>query len=213
MHERSVFTIMMRDIPGYEGKYKINESGVVINANGHPLRYAKSNSGYLRVALEPMDEDGQRLNMSIHRLVAMTFLPNPDNLPVVMHIDNDKLHNHVSNLKWGTQSENIQQVINERKKHRPLSIFSEEYKNSRKKKETMIKDIKHPYQYEIYNEETKDSKSCRTRTELAETIGYSEISLKNMVGNGREISQGDYKGYKIRARTTPIVSPLRDYCI
>ena len=74
---------MMKDIPGYEGKYKINESGIVINKNGHVMRTAVSNSGYLRTALiDPVT--GERKNKSIHRLVAETFIPNPDNLPVVM---------------------------------------------------------------------------------------------------------------------------------
>ena len=75
----------MKDIPGYEGTYKINECGNVINKNGHLMRTAVSNSGYIRTALEnPVT--GERKNKSIHRLVAETFIPNPDNLPVVMHI-------------------------------------------------------------------------------------------------------------------------------
>ena len=47
---------MMRDVKGYEGKYKINESGIIINKNGHVMRTAVSNSGYMRVALE--DKNG-----------------------------------------------------------------------------------------------------------------------------------------------------------
>ena len=60
---------MMKDIPGYEGTYKINECGNVINKNGHLMRTAVSNSGYIRTALEnPVT--GERKNKSIHRLVA-----------------------------------------------------------------------------------------------------------------------------------------------
>lgn len=44
----------------------------------------------------------------VSRLVATVYLPNPNNLPVVMHLDDNPNHNHVSNLKWATQSENIQ---------------------------------------------------------------------------------------------------------
>ena len=62
---------MMKQISGYNGEYKINESGVVINKNGHVMRTAVSNSGYLRTALEiPNTNPVRRINKSIHRLVS-----------------------------------------------------------------------------------------------------------------------------------------------
>lgn len=172
---------MMKNVPGYDGKYQINECGVIINKNGHVMRTAVGNSGYLRTALEEPNSI-HRKNESIHRLVAQTFIPNPDNLPVVMHLDNDKLNNHVSNLKWATQSENIQQAFDEGRKVSPAKISSI-YRPS--------------YVYKIYNEETGDCVICNSRAKVADTIGYAEISLKNMVGHDRGITQGAYKGYKI----------------
>lgn len=178
---------MMKDIPGYDGKYKINESGVVINKTGHVMRTAVSNVGYLRTALEDVgypDKPGsQRLNKSIHRLVAETFLPNPDNLPLVMHKDNDTLNNHVSNLQWGTQSDNIQQAFREGRKFSP-------------NKGNYIL-----YPYDVYNDEDfehEESIRCIGRGEVADLIQYEEISLKNMIGNNRKITLGPYAGYKIR---------------
>lgn len=176
----------MRDIKGFEGKYKINESGIVINKNGHVMRTAVSNSGYLRTALEELNSD-HRKNVSIHRLVAETFIPNPEKLPVVMHKDNDILNNHVSNLKWGTQSENIRQAFKEGRKFSPHVNAS--------------------YVYEVYNEDTEKIIKCKGRTGVAELIGYEEISLKNMVGNDRKINLGPYKGFKIR-RTEKIIKPI-----
>lgn len=168
----------MKDIPGYEGTYKINECGNIINKNGHLMRTAVSNSGYIRTALEnPVT--GERKNKSIHRLVAETFIPNPDNLPVVMHIDNDPFNNCVSNLRWGTQSDNIQQAFIEGRKKSPGI--------NRK-----------PNAYQLYNENTNDSIIIMGRSNVSDKIGYSEISLKNMVGNDREIALGPYKGYKIK---------------
>ena len=116
---------MMKEVKGFN-KYKVNESGIVINKKGHPLRTALSNSGYLRTALEENDSN-HRINKSIHRIVAETFIPNPDNLPVVMHIDNDTLNNHVSNLKWGTQAENIKQSFLEGRKVSPKNNSSYVY--------------------------------------------------------------------------------------
>lgn len=45
-------------------------------------------------------------SMRVHRVIAEMFVPNPDNLPIVMHINNDKSDNRAENLKWGTTSEN-----------------------------------------------------------------------------------------------------------
>ena len=178
---------MMKDIPGYDGKYKINESGIVINKTGHVMRTAVSNSGYLRTALEdvgyPDEPDTYRKNRSIHRLVAETFLPNPDDLPVVMHLDNDPLNNHVSNLKWGTASENMKQAFREGRKFSPS------------------KGLHFNYPYDVYNDDDPDNiDSIRVigRAEVANLIQYEEISLKNMVGNDRKIALGPYTGYKIK---------------
>ena len=178
---------MMVDIPGYEGKYKINESGIVINKKGHAMRTAVSNSGYLRTALEEMDSS-KRYNKSIHRLVAETFIENPDNLPVVMHKDNDKLNNHVSNLQWGTAQENAQQAVRDGRRFKPQ--------------------VRNSFAYEVYNEDESEVIKCKGRTEVADLIGYEEPSLKNMVGNGRKIALGPYAGYEIRRIYKPLIHPI-----
>ena len=49
--------------------------------------------------------------MSLHQLIAQTFIPNPENKPIVNHIDGNTLNNCVSNLEWCTQSENMQHAI------------------------------------------------------------------------------------------------------
>lgn len=69
----------------------------------------------------------------VHRLVAMAFIPNPDNLPVVDHIDGDKLNNNVENLRWVTQQENIQSAYDNGlfqnvgiHRHKGVAVFTEE---------------------------------------------------------------------------------------
>lgn len=53
----------------------------------------------------------KRIRVQASRLVALTWIPNPDGKPFVCHIDNNPTNNHYKNLYWGTQEENIQQCI------------------------------------------------------------------------------------------------------
>lgn len=163
---------MWKNIEGYDG-YKVNENGVVLNKKGHMLRQALSNTGRPRVALEVYDENGKLLhrdNMSIHRLVASAFLENPDDLPIVMHKDNDPLHNHVSNLKWGTYKENVDQCINEGRKP-----------------ECHINPSK---EYIVTNGE--ESITCLGTRGVADLIGFTRKTIRPGI-----IKSGEYKGYEI----------------
>jgi len=54
-----------------------------------------------------MSKDGKNKHCRIHRLVAEAFIPNPDNLPEVNHIDGVKLNNCVENLEWTSRSANM----------------------------------------------------------------------------------------------------------
>jgi hypothetical protein len=63
----------------------------------------EKNKGYIRVYLY---KDGKRKCYSVHRLVAITFIPNPLNLPMINHIDENKSNNSVDNLEWCTNRYN-----------------------------------------------------------------------------------------------------------
>ena len=54
------------------------------------------------------------ISKRVHKIVAQTFIPNPNNLPIVMHKDNNKKNNCVTNLKWGTISENTKQACDDK---------------------------------------------------------------------------------------------------
>ena len=89
-------------IAGYTGLYSISNTGRVINyQTGKELKPAVNHKGYL---IAQLSIKGQRKNKRIHRLVAEAFIPNPDNLPEVDHIDNNKQNNNVDNLRWVTGS-------------------------------------------------------------------------------------------------------------
>lgn len=89
-------------------KYKISESGNVINAsNDYPIKKTFT-SGYHMVTLSGKNSEKR---LYVHRLVAKTYIPNPKNLRIVDHIDNNKLNNHVSNLRWVSSSDNAKHYI------------------------------------------------------------------------------------------------------
>ena len=70
---------------------------------GHILKQYKTHDGYLQVSI-PID--GKWTVGKIHRVIAQTFIPNPENLPQVNHLDCDRTNNNVSNLEWCTASYN-----------------------------------------------------------------------------------------------------------
>lgn len=85
-------------------EYHVSPEGIVTNiSSGKVLKPSRDRRGYWRVWLY---EGGVRKERSLHRLVALTYLPNPDNKPQVNHIDGDKENNSVTNLEWCSNSEN-----------------------------------------------------------------------------------------------------------
>lgn len=94
-----------KEIPGYEKKYKVSNLGnVYSNKHKRILKPYKVRKGYLRVDL--FDSKFVRKHQKVHRLVAMAFIPNPDNKPQINHIDGNSANNCVTNLEWCTNDEN-----------------------------------------------------------------------------------------------------------
>ena len=63
-----------------------------------------------------------RILAKLHRLVDLAYIPNPENKPCVCHKDNNPLNNHVDNLYWGTQAENMSQMRLDKRDYRKVSI-------------------------------------------------------------------------------------------
>ena len=92
-----------REVVGFEGLYEVSNLGRV-RRNGRILKPWKNRKGYLHVDLY---KNGIRRKALIHRLVAQTFLPNPQNLPMINHKDEDKTNNSIDNLEWCDAKYNI----------------------------------------------------------------------------------------------------------
>ena len=104
--------VIYKDIDSHDimpGWYKIGSDGSLINSTGKKAKFFCSNTGYYRINL--VLKDHSHHNFSIHRLVAEYFIPNPDNLPVVNHLDGNKLNNDYTNLEWTTYSGNWQHAL------------------------------------------------------------------------------------------------------
>lgn len=94
------------DIP----EYLVSSFGRVWSSISNTFIYGSptGRNGHLDISLR---RNGIRIHKYIHRMVAEAFIPNPHNYPVVRHLDDNPSNNHVDNLAWGTQYDNVQDCI------------------------------------------------------------------------------------------------------
>lgn len=93
-----------KDVVGYEGLYKVSNKGNVLHLRKNKLLKPSIRGGYFRVWLFGKNT---KMQCSIHRLVALSFIPNPQNKPQINHINAIKTDNSIENLEWCTHQENI----------------------------------------------------------------------------------------------------------
>lgn len=99
--------VEMKDIVGYEGLYAATTDGRIWSHRRQKFlktRVNSHNGGYSQINLH---KDGKQRTHSVHRLIAETFIPNPDNKPEVNHKSEIKTDNSVDNLEWVTRIENM----------------------------------------------------------------------------------------------------------
>lgn len=92
-----------KPMPGFEGYYLISNRGNVWSIrSSRLLKLKETPQGYLRVS---PSVDGCRKECDVHRLVALAFIPNTEDMPTVNHINENKKDNRVENLEWATVAE------------------------------------------------------------------------------------------------------------
>ena len=104
---------LWKPCPGFEEKYLISSYGRLLSIGtyntckkGELIKQHKKQgrNGYMQVRIY---DNCKAKTIEVHTLVAKAFIPNPNNLPMVNHIDEDKTNNHVNNLEWCTNQYNI----------------------------------------------------------------------------------------------------------
>ena len=84
------------------------KTGKVYNYKGASIKGSNNGNGYFNIKLW----DGKRNHhFYVHRLVAINYIPNPNNLPEVNHIDGNRSNNHVSNLEWCDRTHNVNDYV------------------------------------------------------------------------------------------------------
>jgi hypothetical protein len=122
-----------KDVNGYEGVYQVSNHGR-LKGLGREV-FTKTNKTYYipeRIIASTINSRGYRMASLwfngkgklklLHRIIAETFIPNPENLPQVNHIDGNKLNNDISNLEWVTSQDNIIHAYNHNLIHPALGI-------------------------------------------------------------------------------------------
>lgn len=176
-----------KDISNYEGKYEVSNLGRVrrLSYNGTgEIKFLKQSTNKRRYKRVGLCKNGKMKNCYVHRLVAITFIPNPNNHKEVNHKDENPANNNVNNLEWCTSEYNNNYGTRNKRagESKKGKSFSEEHK----------KKLSKSHKGKHRSEETKKKISKSLRGENSPFYGkhLSEEHKKKM----SESHKGKYKG-------------------
>ena len=159
--------------------YEVSNTGLVKNIRtGRILKY-NNKKRYYTVALH---NNGIRIDRYVHRLVAQAFLPNPNNLQYVNHLDHNIKNNCVENLEWCTSSENARHSYENGRR-------TEEYQTSRKYIQNIMTDAtkKRVAQYDLQNNLIAVYESA---AEAMRQTGINNRGISRVCNNKRKTAGG-----------------------
>lgn len=149
----------MKKIFDYE-YYLISEAGEIyttVDTRGNNLpkprirRNIKSTkTGYYSIVLQNKKRGLKRKSYYVHRLVAQHYLPNPNNLPCVCHKDDNPANNHVSNLFWGTYSDNNLDKTKKNRHYKGASVLQYDLEGNFIAKYSSVREVREKTGYNIY---------------------------------------------------------------
>ena len=185
MYEEEVW----KAVPGYEGLYEVSNIGRVKSLDhyvnhhtaGKALRHGKvltpcKGSGPYQMVM--LSKENKHHPCRVHRLVAEAFIPNPDSLSDVDHIDCDKLNNRVENLRWCTHADNMGFAkANGRMNPKPWSERSEESRrnSSAANRRAIVR---------------SDGKQYESTTQAAKDLGVSRGAVSHVLRGLTQTCQG-----------------------
>ena len=178
------------DIPGYEGYYQINLLGqikslarTITRKDGRRkfikerlIRLNTDDNGYLMAALS---KNGKTKSARIHRILGITFIPNPENLPLVRHLNDIPSDNRLKNLAWGAPENNMEDAINNGRHHVP-------------KGET----------HSHYGKKGEYSQTSKIIVDLENGVFYHGIGEAALAKGINKATLGDYLRGKIKNKTS-----------
>lgn len=182
-----------KPIKGYEGYYEASNLGnirsvdrvILSTANilhtehkqlrrGRVLRQGNGRKGYKIVVLQ---KEGRKHTLYTHRVIATTFIDNPDNKPCIDHINGIHTDNRAENLRWVTQKENINNPNTIRKN---LTTLRRNAKNGCKAKTIL----------QLDKESLEVIREILPRTSFFKDMGYSREYVTSACRNHRKIAYG-----------------------
>lgn len=157
-----------KDVVGYEGYYQISNLGRVKTIARHNakerIKKPQNRCGYKAVRLFKCLIENKGVYFSIHRLLAIHFIPNPENKPQVNHINGDKADYRIENLEWCTASENTIHAV---KTGLRKTAVGATYKRSNLTDQNII--------------EIRELKGKMTHKEIADIYGIGQPCISNII--------------------------------
>jgi hypothetical protein len=155
------------DIIGYEGDYMINKEGDVYGCvKKKCLKPRLDKDGYYTVGLR---KGREQKHLKIHRLIAIHFIPNPENLPIIDHIDICKTNNNIENLRWVSHLTNENNKIKQKNNTSGFKNIHNDNKNWR---------ICIIYNFVVYRKSYNKNKYTLEEVVAFRNEKYLELGLK-----------------------------------
>lgn len=187
--------IIWKDIPGYEGLYKVSNTGKIFSCvTNRELSVIQKSDGYTGITL--CDKDHNKKQYRIHQLVAKAFIPNPNNYPFINHKNEIKNDNRVENLEWCSIKYNSSygsapKKISEKLKGVPKSKEAIEKRRitMKEKLSNMTKEERQAMFGRTMSEERKKQMSIERRKENLSQETIEKMSISNLLNRQFEYAK------------------------